>query len=203
MAITLLPLPYAQDALEPAISAETIGFHYGKHHKGYVDKANAAIKGTPLDDANLNAVVKDAASSKDQKLFNAAAQAWNHGFYWHSLTPQSGKPGSALAAAIDASFGSFAAMTEKLLTEAEGHFGSGWAWLLADGDALSIATTHDAGCPLTGTARPLLVVDVWEHAYYLDRQNDRKAYLTAAAGLLNWNFADERFADPDFWVYPE
>lgn len=204
MAISLTPLPYAKDALEPAISAQTLELHHGKHHKGYVDKTNAAIEGTDLSDKGLNDVVKAAAAKKDTKLFNQAAQAWNHGFYWHSLSPDGGKPETALAAAIDSAFGSFDAMAEKLAAEAEGHFGSGWAWLVADGDTLRIATTHDAGCPLTEDGgRPLLVIDVWEHAYYLDRKNDRKAYLKAALGLLNWQFADANFARREPWTYPE
>lgn len=202
MAITLTLLPYAKDALEPAISADTLELHHGKHHRGYVDKTNAAITGTDLENADLNTIVKAAADKKDTKLFNQAAQAWNHGFYWNSLSPQGGKPGADLAAAIDESFGSYDAMIEKLAAEAEGHFGSGWAWLLADGKKLSIASTHDAGCPLTGDTRPLLVVDVWEHAYYLDRKNDRPAYVKAAMGILNWAFADENFANDEAWTYP-
>ncbi len=202
MAITLIPLPYAENALEPAISAQTLQFHYGKHHKGYVDKTNAATAGTDLADATLNEIVKKAAGDNNTKLFNQAAQAWNHGFYWNSMTPDAGSPGSALSSAISDAFGSHDAMLEKLSTEAETHFGSGWAWLLADGNTLSIASTHDGGCPLTGTARPLLVIDVWEHAYYLDRKNDRKAYLQAVTGLLNWSFADDNFASTEMWVYP-
>ncbi|PKB19374.1 Fe-Mn family superoxide dismutase [Novosphingobium kunmingense] len=203
MPIALTPLPYAKDALAPAISAATLELHHGKHHKGYVDKTNAAIEGTDLTDAGLNDIVKAAAEKDDAKLFNQAAQAWNHGFYWHSLSPESGKPGADLAAAIEKSFGSHDDMLEKLSAEAEGHFASGWAWLLADGESLSVATTHDAGCPLTDAkGRPLLVIDVWEHAYYLDRKNDRKAYLTAALGILNWAFADANFASKHPWTYP-
>ncbi|MDE2411020.1 MAG: superoxide dismutase [Sphingomonadales bacterium] len=203
MTITLTPLPYAEAALEPAISAATLAVHHGKHHKAYVDKTNALVAGTGLADAPLEAIVLDAVARKDGKLFNQSAQAWNHGFYWHSLTPERSQPGSELAAAITGSFGSLDDMLTKLVDEGLGHFGSGWAWLMAEGNALSIITTHDAGCPLGQAARPLLVVDVWEHAYYLDRKNDRGAYLKAALGLLNWRFADENFARSTAWTYPE
>lgn len=201
MAITLPPLPYPVGALEPAISAATLAVHHGKHHKAYVDKTNALIAGTDLADEPLEAVVI-AARDTDPKLFNPAAQAWNHGFYWHSLAPEESHPDASLNRAIDAAFGSREGLIKQLAAEGEGHFGSGWVWLLADGAELSVASTHDAGCPLGGKARPLLVIDVWEHAYYLDRKNDRKGYLAAAAGLINWAFASANFARDEVWRYP-
>ena len=203
MAIILPPLPFAESALEPEISAETLAVHHGKHHKAYVDKTNGLIEGTALADAALNTIVIEANRAGNTKLFNQASQAWNHGFYWNSLSPQGDKPDDRLTKAIDAAFGSYDALVKDLVAQGEGHFGSGWTWLLADGDTLSVATTHDAGSPLTGTARPLLVIDVWEHAYYIDRKNDRKAYLTAALGLLNWSFANENFARAEAWNYPD
>lgn len=201
MAIILPPLPYARDALEPSISAATLEVHHGKHHKAYVDKTNALVAGTRHDGKSLEQIVA-AAEGDDQKLYNQAAQAWNHGFYWNSLTPNTTAPDTALAAALNAAFGSLDAAVGKLAEQGETHFGSGWAWLMAEGDALSVMTTHDAGCPIGGSAKPLLVIDVWEHAYYLDRKNDRKAYLAAIAERINWEFASENFARDGIWSYP-
>lgn len=204
MTVSLIPLPYAVDALEPAISAHTLEFHHGKHHKGYVDKTNELVAGTALEAASLNAIVLKALSGNDTVLRNQACQAWNHGFYWMSLSPSPGHVSEELQTAIAACFGSTDAFCDQFIEAAAGHFGSGWAWLLADGETLSIETTHDAGCPIDGSARPLLIVDVWEHAYYLDRQNDRKAYLKAVIpGLLNWNFASANFSNRDVWNYPD
>ena len=202
MSIKLMPLPYPQNALEPAISKDTVAVHYGKHHQAYVDKTNELIKDDELADAALNAIVIAAAKNKNVKLFNQSAQVWNHGFYWHSLSPETTKPDAALDVAIVKTFGSQSALIAELVEKGAGHFGSGWVWLMADGDNLVIKDTHDAGCPLTEAGRPLLVLDVWEHAYYLDRKNDRKAYLTAAAKLLNWDFAAENFARAGAWQYP-
>ena len=202
MAIILPKLPYAVDALEPAISSTTLEVHHGKHHKAYVDKTNTLVSGTDHDGKPLEQIIVAAAKAKDQKLYNQAAQAWNHGFYWNSLSPEATKPDDSLLAALEAAFGSTDDAVSKLAEQGETHFGSGWAWLMADGDALSVTTTHDAGCPIGESARPLLVIDVWEHAYYLDRKNDRKAYLKAIADRINWTFASENFARKDTWTYP-
>lgn len=203
MAVELMPLPYSTDALAPTVSARTLEFHHGKHHQAYVTKTNELVAGTPLESASLNAIVFKALSGNDAALRNQACQAWNHGFYWMSLSPNSGKPSPELEAALRNSFGSPEAFATQLVEAAAAHFGSGWAWLLADGDSLSIETTHDAGCPIDGSAKPLLVIDVWEHAYYLDHQNDRKGYLKAVVdGLLNWEFASANFARSNVWNYP-
>lgn len=202
MPISLVPLPYAADALAPAISRQTLELHHGAHHKGYVDKVNEAVDGTPLADADLDTIVRTA-SNRDQSLFDNAAQAWNHGFYWHSLTPHSAAPDAALSAAIARDFGSIEAVGEALEQEATTHFASGWAWLVADGGKLSVVSTHDAATPLTGRANPLLTIDVWEHAYYLDVQNKRPDYVRAViADRLNWSFASENFARGEAWRYP-
>lgn len=203
MPISLMPLPYAVDALAPAISRETLEVHHGKHHKAYVDKTNALTDGTPLAGASLQDIVRQAHARGDQALFNQAAQAWNHGFYWRSMQPVASVPAERLERAITASFGTVADCVDALVMQGAGHFASGWAWLLAEGDALRIETTHDAGCPIVAeNVRPLLVLDVWEHAYYLDRKNDRKAYLDAAAQLLAWDFAAENLARDSVWTYP-
>lgn len=201
MPIKLMPLPFAKTALEPAISAETLGFHHGKHHKAYVDKTNELTAGTDLDGEPLEAII-DAARGKDQKLFNQAAQVWNHGFYWESLSAQTSAPSAALGQAVSAAFGSHDAMIDKLVEEAATHFGSGWAWIVAKQGKLAIVTTHDADLPGEADGTPLVVLDVWEHAYYIDRRNDRKAYLTAATKLLNWDFASANFASGERWTYP-
>jgi superoxide dismutase, Fe-Mn family len=202
MAITHPPLPYAIDALVPHISSETLEFHHGKHHKAYVDKTNAAIAGTALADASLEAIIRSAAGDENPGLFNNAAQAWNHSFYWHSLTPAKTEPSAELAAAIGKSFGSIDGLKAELGETAKAHFASGWAWLVARGDDLLITDTHDAGTAVTHAVRPLLVIDVWEHAYYVDRRNDRPAYVGAVTGeLLNWQFASENFARETQWVH--
>jgi superoxide dismutase, Fe-Mn family len=202
MAITHPPLPYAIDALVPHISSETLEFHHGKHHKAYVDKTNAAIAGTALADASLEAIIRSAAGYENPGLFNNAAQTWNHSFYWHSLTPAKTEPSAELAAAIGKSFGSIDGLKAELGETAKAHFASGWAWLVARGDDLLITDTHDAGTAVTHAVRPLLVIDVWEHAYYVDRRNDRPAYVGAVTGeLLNWQFASENFARETQWVH--
>jgi len=202
MTISLTPLPYPADALEPHISRRTLELHHGAHHQDYVDKTNKAIAGTDLAEADLNAIVK--AAKDNAKLFNPASQAWNHGFYWNSLTPETSEPGAALRKAIDRDFGSLDALKEKLQEAAVGHFGSGWAWLLADGDKLSVTSTHDAHSPFSeGKGNPLLTIDVWEHAYYLDVQNKRPAYVKAVLdNCLNWLFASENFDRGSAWSYP-
>lgn len=201
MPITLTPLPFEKAALEPAISAETLEFHHGKHHKAYVDKTNELTAGTELEGKPLEAIIA-AAKGKDQKLFNQSAQVWNHGFYWASLSPEKTEPSAKLTKAVSAAFGSHDAMITKLVEEGVAHFASGWAWLISRDGELAIISTHDAGLPDESDGTPLLVLDVWEHAYYIDRRNDRKAYLTAAAKLLNWEFASANYASGERWTYP-
>ena len=192
MAHTLPALPYASDALEPHISAHTLSFHHGKHHAGYVKKLNAAIEGTDLAGLSLEALVAKGASTG---VFNNAAQHFNHSFYWKSLSPNGGgAPSGALADAINGAFGSFDGFKEAFTKAAGGHFGSGWGWLVKNADgSLAVTSTHDAGCPLTDGQTPLLVVDVWEHAYYLDYQNRRPDYLAGFWQLVNWDFVAENF----------
>ena len=202
MPISLMPLPYAENALEPHVSSETLNLHHGAHHKGYVDKVNEAIDGTEMADADLETIVR-AAEKKDAKLFNSAAQTWNHGFYWHSLSPDKSAPSTALTAAIERDFGSLKKLEDALTKESVNHFASGWAWLVAGQDGLKIISTHDADTALTGPAVPLLTIDVWEHAYYVDVRNKRPAYVKAVIdNLLNWNFASENFERKSPWVYP-
>lgn len=204
MPVTLMPLPYSLDALEPAISAETLKFHHGKHHRAYVDKTNELVAGTDLADQPLEAIISAARGKSDSGLFNQSAQVWNHGFYWLSLTAEKREPSAALSAAIDSSFGGHDKMIDKLLEAAAAQFASGWAWLVADREGqLAIETTDDAHQPAGEDKRPLLVIDVWEHAYYIDRRNDRKAYLEAAAELLDWSFASDNFDRNDWWTYPD
>jgi Fe-Mn family superoxide dismutase len=200
MAIELPDLPYAPGALAPVISAATLATHHGKHHRGYIDRTNALVRGTDLERATLEAIVKAAAQRRGsdpamQGLFNNAAQAWNHAFYWKSLRPQGGDgPRGALARRINADFGSERRFAEALKTAASGHFGSGWAWLVVDGPQLGIVTTSNADMPLIGGQAPLLVIDVWEHAYYLDHQERRAAYVSGVVdSLLNWEFAEANF----------
>jgi Fe-Mn family superoxide dismutase len=191
---TLMKLPYAETALEPAISAKTISFHYGKHHKGYVDKTNDLVKGTDLAGKSIEDIIRATAGNAEKMpLFNAAAQVWNHDFYWKSMKPKGGgKPTGELAKRIAADLGSFEAFTKELSAAASGQFGSGWAWLVEDGGKLKVVKTGNAENPLAAGKRALLTIDVWEHAYYLDYQNRRadyvKAYLEA---LANWDFAAE------------
>lgn len=202
MTIELLSLPYPDDALEPHISSKTLGLHHGAHHKTYVDKTNEAIAGTDLADAELNAIVL--ASKGNPKLFNSASQTWNHGFYWHSLSPKQTEPSAELKAAIERDFGSIDALKQKLKDTAVAHFASGWAWLVADGGKLAVVDSHDAASPFSDSdANPLLTIDVWEHAYYVDSLNKRPAYVEAVVEtLLNWDFASENFARGTVWAYP-
>jgi Fe-Mn family superoxide dismutase len=193
-AYVLPPLPYAQDALEPIISAKTISFHYGKHHKAYVDNLNKAIVGTEFAGMPLEKIIIETAGKADKAaIFNNASQAWNHMFYWNSLTPNGGgEPPAALKQKIEASFGSVDACKKELATAATTQFGSGWAWLVLDGDKLKVIKTSNADSPLTKGMKPLLTIDVWEHAYYLDYQNRRVDYVNAVLDkLINWNFAAE------------
>jgi Fe-Mn family superoxide dismutase len=202
MAFTLIDLPYPDTALEPAISAHTLSFHHGKHHNTYVTKMNDAIAGTPHDDASLEAVVA-AARGSNAGLFNNAAQTWNHAFYWHSLAASETAPSDALKAKIDAAFGSLEALKSQLKARGVGHFASGWVWLAEKDGTLSIEETHDGDTLADSGFNPLLTIDVWEHAYYLDHQNARPAYLDAVVdGKLNWAFASENLARGTVWTYP-
>jgi Fe-Mn family superoxide dismutase len=204
MAIKLIDLPYAPDALAPAISADTLAIHHGKHHKAYIDKTNEAVQGTPLDDQPLEQLVATARGEGNKKLFNNAAQSWNHGFYWHSLTPDGLSCPPELSQAIQAAFGSQEDLVSQLVERGVGHFASGWVWLAADASgALSIEETHDGDTLADGAKRPLLTIDVWEHAYYLDYQNRRPDHLKAVTGqVLNWAFAAENLARQETWRYP-
>jgi superoxide dismutase, Fe-Mn family len=193
-AFTLDKLPYADTALAPVISANTLSFHYGKHHAGYVDKLNQLAAGTEFADLSLEAVVKQSAGKADKvAIFNNAAQIWNHTFYWNSLRPNGGgQPTGALKGKIDTAFGGYDAFRKQLVEAAMGQFGSGWAWLVSDGGTLKIAKTANADTPLVHGQKPLLTIDVWEHAYYLDYQNRRQAYAEALVDkLLNWDFAEK------------
>jgi Fe-Mn family superoxide dismutase len=190
--LVLPPLPYAENALEPAISARTISFHYGKHHKGYVDNLNKLIAGTDYSDLSLEEIIKGTAGRPERiAIFNNAAQAWNHTFYWKSLAPKGGgEPPAALKQKIEASFGSLDACKKELAGAAMAQFGSGWLWLVLDEDKLKVVKTGNADNPLTTAMRPLLTIDVWEHAYYLDYKNLRADYTKAVLDkLINWEFA--------------
>jgi Fe-Mn family superoxide dismutase len=192
--ITLPALPWAENALDPVISANTIGFHYGKHHKTYVDNVNKMIAGTEYADLPLDKIVAATAGKADKVgIFNNAAQVWNHTFYWHSLRPHGGgEPPAALKAKIDAAFGSVEACKKEFAAAAVGQFGSGWAWLVADGGKLKIVKTANAETPVTAGLKPLVTIDVWEHAYYLDYQNKRADYVAAVLDkLINWEFAEQ------------
>ena len=190
----LPPLPYDENALDPVISARTIGFHYGKHHRGYVDTLNKLVAGTDLANLPLETIIaKTAGKPGKTAIFNNAAQAWNHAFYWRSLRPKGGGvPPAELEQRIEASFGEMEAFKNELATAATSHFGSGWAWLALDTDTLKVITTANADTPLTQGMQPLLALDLWEHAYYLDYQNVRADYVNAVLDkLINWGFAVE------------
>jgi Fe-Mn family superoxide dismutase len=191
--IALPPLPWVENALEPVISANTVAFHYGKHHKTYVDTLNKLIAGTEYADMTLEKIVGATAGKADKAgIFNNAAQAWNHAFYWNSLRAKGGgEPPSALKQKIEASFGSVDACKKELSAAAVAQFGSGWAWLVADAGKLKIVKTPNAETPITQGVKPLLTIDVWEHAYYLDYQNKRVDYVNAVLDkLINWEFAE-------------
>ena len=194
---TLPPLPWAENALEPVISANTISFHYGKHHKTYVDNLNNLVKGTDYENATLEKIINETAGKPDKAgLFNNAAQVWNHTFYWNGLRGGGGgKPPGKVAQMIDAAFGSYDNFKKELSATSVSQFGSGWGWLVLDGGALKIVKTPNAEVPFTKGQKPLLTLDVWEHAYYLDYQNRRPDYVNALIDkLLNWDFAAENLA---------
>jgi Fe-Mn family superoxide dismutase len=193
MAHELPALPWKKDALAPHISAETIDFHYGKHHAAYVTKLNGLVDGTDLAGKSLEDLIKgrDALpADKKGAIFNNAAQVWNHTFYWNSMKPAGGgQPGGKLMDAIKGSFGDFDKFKTQLTNAAAGHFGSGWAWLIKDGDKLKVVSTPNAENPLAKGQTALLTIDVWEHAYYIDYRNARPKYLEAFWNVINWDFA--------------
>ena len=194
MTIEHAPLPYPLDGLAPHISERTMSFHYGRHHAGYVASVNNTIAGTALEGASLEDIV--AAADVPSALFNCAAQSWNHAFYWDSMSPAGVEaPSGELLAALERSFGSLDAFNTEFAAAAVGNFASGWTWLVSDGGGLSIVNTDDADTPLRHGQRALLTIDVWEHAYYLDYQNARAAYVDAfIEHLVNWEFASANYA---------
>lgn len=192
MSFELPALPYEKNALEPHISAETLEYHYGKHHNTYVVNLNNLIKGTEFEGKSLEEIIKTSTGG----IFNNAAQVWNHTFYWHCLSPKGGNaPTGAVAEAINKAFGSFDAFKEELTKSAIGNFGSGWTWLVKKADgSLAIVNTSNAATPLTTGDKPLLTVDVWEHAYYIDYRNARPKYLENFWALVNWEFVAKNLA---------
>lgn len=193
MSIELPALPYAQDALAPHISAETLEYHYGKHHKTYVDKLNGLIPGTEFEGKSLEEIIKTSTGG----VFNNSAQIWNHTFYWNCLSPNGGGEATgAVAEAINAAFGSFDAFKEEFTTSAINNFGSSWTWLVKKADgSVAIVNTSNAGTPLTDeSVTPILTVDLWEHAYYIDYRNARPNYMNAFWSLVNWDFVNANFA---------
>jgi Fe-Mn family superoxide dismutase len=193
---TLPKLPWNEAALDPVISARTIQLHHGKHHKAYIDKTNELVAGTAMADKQLEAVVRAADKAKDQKLFNNAAQAWNHTFFWNCLKPGGGKPTGDIAKRLESDLGGYDTFRKSFAKTAVECFGSGWAWLVDRSGKLEIVATSNAATPLTTSATPILTLDVWEHAYYLDYQNKRPEYVEAViAKLLNWEFAAQQLAN--------
>ena len=192
MAFELPALPYAQDALAPTISAETLEYHYGKHHQAYVTNLNNLVPGTEFEGKSLEDIIKSSSGG----IYNNAAQIWNHTFYWNCLSPKGGgEPTGALADAINKAFGSFAAFEEKFSASAAGNFGSAWTWLVKNADcSVEIVNMGAAGCPLTEGKTALLTIDVWEHAYYIDYRNARPKYIEQFWNIVNWDFAAKNFA---------
>jgi superoxide dismutase, Fe-Mn family len=184
---SLPPLPYAEDALAPVISAETLKLHHGKHHKKYVDTANQLLEKEPLRAASVEEVVRQAKG----KLFNNAAQAWNHDFYWKSLSPKRQRPSGALLHRLEKDFGSYEKFADAFSQAAIGQFASGWAWLVEKNGKLEVTTTGNADTPMAHGIRCLLTVDVWEHAYYVDYRNERERYVSAILNCLNWDFVEK------------
>jgi Fe-Mn family superoxide dismutase len=193
MTFKLTELPYDRGALEPHISARTLDFHYGKHHKTYVENLNKAVAGTKYEDMALEEVIQVSFRKKDTPVYNNGAQAWNHTFFWDSMDPASdGGPSGSLADKLDDQFGGIDGFRKQFKKSAVSKFGSGWTWLIADGDSLAIVSTSDADSPLTTDATPLITLDVWEHAYYLDYQNSRDRFVDAfLEHLINWDFAQD------------
>ena len=197
MSIALRKLPYAPDALEPAMSRQTVEYHYGKHHAGYVDKLNTLIEGTELADMSLEDIVRESADLLDAAVFNNAAQVYNHEMFWHSMSPGvSWVSEGEFARAIRRDFGSFDKLREEFRFSALTLFGSGWVWLVSDSGRLRIVTTGNAGTPLLEGLDPLIALDVWEHAYYLDVKNDRAAYVDSFLNdLVDWEAANDRYVE--------
>ena len=195
MTVAFPALPYPADALEPHISARTLEFHHGKHHKAYVDKLNAAIAGTNYEGQTLETIIAASRTAADMGVFNNAAQVWNHTFLWSSMSPNGGGgPAGALAEEVDARFGDLAGFQKEFKAAALGQFGSGWTWLVCKAGELDIISTGNAETPRTDDTVPLLTLDVWEHAYYLDYQNKRDAYIdTYLSKLVNWEFAVQNY----------
>ena len=194
---TLPPLPYPENALAPVISANTLSFHYGKHHKAYLDNLNKLVAGTEYESASLEKIITDTAGKADKTpIFNNAAQTWNHTFYWNGLKPNGGgKPSGRIAQMIESDLGGYEQFKKDFAQAGVTQYGSGWAWLVAEGGKLKLVKTGNADNPLTKGQVPLLTLDVWEHAYYLDYQNRRPDHLAAAIDqLLNWDFANENLA---------
>jgi Fe-Mn family superoxide dismutase len=189
-------LPYAYDALSPVIGETTMRTHHDKHHAKYVETVNQILSETTAQPVSLESVVREAVSGGQTKLINNAGQAWNHAFFWEAMTPEAGAPAGGLAAAIERSFGGLEALSAAFVKDGTGHFGSGWVWLAARSEALSVITTHDGATLLPDRAvTPILVCDLWEHAYYLDHKNDREGFLKQwFAKLANWRFAEAQFA---------
>lgn len=203
MTFTLPELPYAKTALEPYISATTLEIHHGKHHNAYVVNLNKEIEGTDLAGKTLEEIIR-ASEGKLPKVFNNAAQVWNHAFFWHSLTPKNGggKPSGKLLEQIEKDFGSFDKFVEEFKTAATTQFGSGWAWLVEENGTLKVVKTGNAELPLTKGQKALLTLDVWEHAYYLDYQNRRPDFIsTFVEKLANWEFAASNFASSEGFVF--
>ena len=185
--LQLPPLPFAEDALAPVVSAETLQFHYGKHHRRYVDTTNQLLEKAPVKARTVEELVRSASG----KLFNNAAQAWNHEFYWRSLSPKPAKPGGAMRSQLERDFGSYEAFVDKFAAAANGQFGSGWAWLVQQDGRLDVLATPNAETPMAQGIRCLLTIDVWEHAYYIDYRNQRDRYVQALIEQrLNWEFAE-------------
>lgn len=189
MAFVLPDLPYAKDAFGDILSAETFDYHYGKHHQAYITQTNDQVAGTDLEGLKLSEVIRKAKEAGNQKLFNASAQVWNHSFYWQCLSPKQQQPTGKLKELIDRDFGSQAELVAKLKAESAGHFASGWGWLVLEGDKLRVTSLHDADTPIVRDCKPLLTLDVWEHAYYIDYRNARPNYLdTLLEKAINWEF---------------
>ena len=197
MAFELPTLPYAQDALEPHVSAKTLSFHHGKHHQAYINKTNELVAGTELEGKSIEEVIAAAKSSGNQTLFNQSAQVWNHTFFWNCMTPNGGgKPSGAVAEAIEKSFGSYDEFATKFKNMAVGNFCTGWTWWVKTANGVEITNTDDGDTPLVKDGQtPLLTIDVWEHAYYLDYQNRRPDFVQAFLdNLVNWDFVNQNFS---------
>jgi Fe-Mn family superoxide dismutase len=190
MAFTLPKLPYALDALAPHISRDTLEVHHGKHHAAYVKTLNELVTGTPWERKTLEEIIRE--TEQSTALYNNAAQAWNHSFYWTCMTPKPVEPSEELMELIAASFGDLKSFKQSFSEAATTHFGSGWIWLVASGSRLTIEATHDAGCPIETDSVPLLACDIWEHAYYLDYQNRRADYVTAWWNVVDWSAIGRR-----------